>query len=162
MKSKRFLSCILAYAIMASAFSFNSITTFATQQDIAIQPINKITNLLSEEISNSSDESIPVVLWLNKVDNSIIESKIEERIGYNLETLELNYPTPSENLINELSKAANGESSTYLELLMQKHMDLTASQRNVEKERTDLYQKTRLDILKEMNIASSEQLLNKI
>lgn len=162
MKSKRFLSCVLAYSIMASAFSFNSITTSATQQDIAIQPINKITNLLSEKISNSSDESIPVVLWLNKVDNSIIESKIEERIGYNLETLELNYSTPSENLINELSKAANGEPSPYLELLMQKHMDLTASQRNVEKERTDLYQKTRLDIFKEMNTASSEHLLDKI
>ncbi|MBP5431936.1 S8 family serine peptidase [Ruminococcus sp.] len=162
MHSKRILSCILTYSIMASAISFNSITTSAIQQDIVIQPRDKITNLLSEKICNSSDESIPVVLWLNKVDDSEIESKIEEKIGYNIESLEVNYSAPSEELINELSKAANGEPDTYLDFLMKRHLDLTASERNAEKERTDLYQKTKIEVLREINTAASEQLLDKI
>ncbi|WP_303805144.1 S8/S53 family peptidase, partial [Ruminococcus flavefaciens] len=162
MKFKRFLTCILAYSIMASAISFNSITTSAIHQDTATLPTDKITNLLSEKMANVSDEEIPVIIWFQNISNTELESRIYQEIGYNLESLEVNYPAPSEDLINELSKAASGEPDTYLEFLMKNYMKLTASKRKIEKERTDFYKKTRLEILSEMNKAESKIVIDKI
>lgn len=162
MKLKRVLTGILAYSIMAASISFNSVTTSAIQQDITIQPTDKITNLLSEKMTNVSDEEIPVIIWFQNINNVELESRIYHEIGYNLESLEVDYPDPSEDLINELSKAAIGEPDTYLKVLMENHMNITASKRKIEKERTDLYKKKRLEILSEMNKAESKNVIDKI
>ena len=81
-------------------------------------------------------------------------------IGYNLQSLEVEYPSPSSELVNELSKAAVGEANDYLRFLMKRHMELTASARSIEKERTDLYRSTRLTTLKELNTSSSQKVID--
>lgn len=162
MKKNRITACLLACSVVTSVFSFGSLSVSAFHELSTVQPQNKITASLAEIISDSSNEVLPVVLWLENINDTEIESKIEEEIGFNHNDLEVDYPAPSEELLNELSNAANGDPSNYLKFLMEHHLELTASARAAEKERTDLYQKTRLSVLKELNTSASDQVINSI
>lgn len=162
MNTNKIMAFFLANAIVASAISFNSTSISASQESSSIPSRNKITASLAEVVNRSSNEVLPVILWHNEASCNEIESLVEERIGFNLDNLEVDYPEPSEELMNELSNAANGEPSEYLHFLMERHMDLTASARAEEKERTDLYRQTRLSVLKELNLAASQQVVKSV
>lgn len=159
---KRLLTCVLACSVAVSTASISSITSLAVQGETEVLPADKITAQLAERIDNGSEAELPVVLWLKEVSYDEIEARIMAEIGYNLDSLEVEYPAPSSELVNELSKASAGEPDDYLRFLMERHMELTASARAIEKERTDLYQSTRLSALKELNTNASHKVLESI
>lgn len=163
MKKRKFLSLTLVCSLFMSALNSSFSYASANQYTEEIQPEDKITNALSDMMDTClPNEKIPVVLWYNTVSDSEIENRIEEKIGYNLENLEVEYEAPSKELLNELAQAANGEPDEYINFLMKKHMELTADSRALEKAKTDLYQETRLSVVKEINKNISKQLLDKI
>lgn len=158
---KRMLTCVVACSIAVSAHVFPLQSALAAQNDQDVQVFDKITPQLAAQIDAEPDADFPVVLWLKEVSFDEIENDIKSEIGYNLYDLEIEYPEPSEDLINELAKAADGTPDDYLKFLMEKHLGLTESARTVEKERTDLYRKTRLNVLKDLNSSATLNMLER-
>ena len=117
---------------------------------------------MSERIANSSSELYPVVIWTNGLVESEIEKEIEDEIGYNRNGLEVDYTPPSKELISELEKAAEESPNEYLETLMKKHLEMTSSERKVEKEKTNLYRQTRRRIVEEKNTSIISDVLDEI
>lgn len=155
------LTCVVACSIAVSAHVFPLQSALAAQNDQDVQVFDKITPQLAAQIDAEPDADFPVVLWLKEVSFDEIENDIKSEIGYNLYDLEIEYPEPSEDLINELAKAADGTPDDYLKFLMEKHLGLTESARTVEKERTDLYRKTRLNVLKDLNSSATLNMLER-
>lgn len=159
---KKLISFILTFSIITSAFNFASLNSNALQNESELHSFNKITPELAEIIECNPETELPVVIWLNEISYEEVENSIKAEIGYNLDNLEIDYPTPSDELIDELAKAADGVPDEYLTFLMENHMNLTESMRNFEKKRTDLYRKTRISVLKELNVTASENVINKL
>lgn len=103
------LSCIL---------SSTASSAFETEEIISIQPENKISDELIELMAESQTETYPVVIWMKESDISKIEENIEEAVGFSLDSLDVEYSVPADELIQELAKAADGDSTEYLNLLM--------------------------------------------
>lgn len=106
------MSCIIIKTIISSS---GVLATFEIEE-VLVQSENKISDELIKLISESSTESYPVVIWLEDINN--VEASIENEIGFNLTSLEKEYFAPSNDLINELVKAAEGNPTEYLDLLM--------------------------------------------
>lgn len=152
---KRVLSSFISVSIMSQfCFSIPVSADIIMQEMIIIQPENKISDDLTVAMASDAD-SIPVVIWLDDIDNTEVEEKIKASIGYDINSLSVEYAAPSEDLINELAEAANGNPTEYLELLMDNHMKLTESERAEEKEKTEQYLTARRDIVQQMNVNES-------
>jgi len=117
---------------------------------------------LLEAIEKDPDETYPVIMWSDGIEDSKIENIVKEEIGYNLESLEEEYSAPSKELIAELNKAAEDSPEDSLELLMSRHMELTESARAVEQKKTDIYRETRRNILSELNVSANSSLLDEL
>lgn len=156
---KRMLTYVVACSIAVSAHVFPLQSALASTSDQEVQVSDKITPQLAAKIDAEPDADFPVVLWLKEISFDEIENEIKSEIGYNLYDLEIEYPEPSEDLITELAKAADGTPDDYLKFLMEKHLGLTESARTVEKARTDLYRKTRLNVLKDRNSSAALKML---
>ncbi len=162
MKRNHVYALFLAALITTSVLYNDHFSSFAIRNSLDVLPSEKLSSELIDKMEDCNDEELPVVLWLDEIDQVEIETKIKDSIGYNLDDLEVDYPSPSPDLICELSKAAQGNPTSYLSTLMVKHMELTAPARKLEKERTDLYQSTRLSVVKDLNSASINGLLDAI
>ena len=138
----------------------------------------KITSILKNEMEDA-EEPLSVVVWYHNLEESTIEQMVKDRIGFCANDLEADYSSPSKELIDALDKAAAainvGEAKSiddlgnakqaandYLSLLMKSHMELTASAREQEKQRTDKYIETRRDVCKELHQVQTEAFIKEL
>lgn len=179
------LSCILAMhsgiaqSLMVNAEFINDSST------ICSTPEEKIDSAVYDSIT-SGEENIPVVIWYKDIDQAYVESEITKRVGFSLEEIEVTYEPPSSELLTALNEAAaaldNSVSATtiigeqtetnaldstvqmnsnkldsYLKLLMNTHMEMTESARELERNRTESYLEAKSEIVKEQyTLASAE------
>lgn len=157
----RAISTIVAVGMAVSVLPS---TSFLIEDDSSevytVQSESKVSDELSKLITDSSSEYYPVVVWYDEVNNSKLEAYIEEKIGFNIDSLEVEYSKPSEDLISKISQAADGDPDKYLEILMKNHLELTAEERADEKEKTEKYRTTKREILKELNMDRANSLIN--
>lgn len=102
------------------------------------------------EVMETCNEEIPVVIWNYTVPESTISKLVKDETGLSLADLDEEYSLPSQELIDELNKAANDSPEKYLETLMKRHMDLTEEARKREKDKTDKYLESRKNCLSEL------------
>ncbi len=162
MNFKRIITCILTVSLATVSVSGNLCVTAVESDPIIRKDTDKISGDLLNKIENNEHESYPVVIWSECIDDSNVESLIKKEIGFNLESIESKYSAPSEELIAELNKAANGSAEENLHFLMDKHMSLTESARETERKKTDLYLSTRRDIVKELNVFQTNTLIDEL
>lgn len=143
-KSKRIISGIMSGVIISASIS-SSVLSFSleTEETVQIQPKDKISDELTELIAESQTdtETYPVVIWMKEAENFEVEESIEEAVGFSLDFLDVEYSAPSDELIQELAKAADGDSTEYLNLLMEKHLEMTETVRAEEEYKTEQYLK---------------------
>lgn len=148
---KKILSLITAISML---FAINSYQVAFAESDIVefpeVTPESKISEELADQIKIRAKDVYPVVMWYNNISDSEVENKINNKIGYDISALEVDYQVPSDDLLNELHQAASSTPNESLEMLMHKHMQLTEGSRQAEKEKTDKYQSARLDIVEDM------------
>lgn len=131
----------------------------ARNDDVTYDVIaDKISDDLVSAMEESS-EDIPVTIWLKSIESPQLEMQIKNNIGYDVNEIESNYSAPSNELLNELAKASNGESSKYLRALMDNHLESTESSRRNEKEKTDLYLETKRELLSDYYSSQAESFL---
>ena len=128
---------------------------------------------------SSRSSSVPVVIWYRSYTQEYIEELIEDEIGYTIDEIEEMYEPPSEELITALNAAKNSVVSTidkssdlsstdkssvdnYLSLLMKSHMEMTASSREIEKKKTELYKKERHEIVSELYANAADKVLSEM
>lgn len=138
-KSLKLLSCVLSVAILSSS-SFATNIVYAEEKEIIEVTVSesKITDSLAQTMLLESDK-IPVYIWYNSVDRDIIENRVADKIGFSSDEIEESYPLPKNELINELSQAANGDPNEYLKLMMENHLKMTADEREEERQKTEIY-----------------------
>jgi len=171
MKLKKMLSLQIVFCMIFS--SLGTLKSTAEEKSIFensktssesanhLIPAEKISEELYKEME-SSKELIPVFVWYKDIDQSEIETIVKERTGITNDTLEIKNSAPSEELLNELAKAAYGTPTKYLELLMSSYMELTASERAIEKELTDLYIDTLRAVIHEKIIAQGGEVVSEL
>lgn len=113
------------------------------------------------ELMSSEDSEIPIVIWNRHINDSEIEDQIEDAIGYSLYDLEEKYVAPSQELLNELAKAAEKSPEYHLETLMREHLELTATSREIERKKTELYLKTRRKCVSDFYSSEANTVINK-
>lgn len=122
---------VLPVATPISAVDFVS----ATKQ-------TKIDPLLREKMAEASaDEKIPVAIWYTDVDQTQIDSLTKDRVGFDAESVALDYEMPS---LVTMNSAKEGDAQATAEL--QDYFQRTERQREIEKQRTDEYVMTRREI----------------
>lgn len=135
-------------------FAMNNYQVAFAESDIIefpeVTPESKISEELADQIKIRAKDVYPVVMWYNNISDSEVENKINNKIGYDISALEVDYQAPPDDLLNELQQAASSVPNENLETLMQKHMKLTEESRQAEKEKTDKYQSARLDVVEDM------------
>lgn len=148
---KKILSLITAIPML---FAMNNYQVAFAESDIIefpeVTPESKISEELADQIKIRAKDVYPVVMWYNNISDSEVENKINNKIGYDISALEVDYQAPPDDLLNELQQAASSVPNENLETLMQKHMKLTEESRQAEKEKTDKYQSARLDVVEDM------------
>lgn len=82
-------------------------------------------------------------------------------IGFSLCDLEEKYVAPSQELLDELANASENSPKYHLETLMKEHMDLTATSREIEKDKTELYLKTRRECVSGYYSMEADAVINK-
>ena len=132
----RVISTIVAVGMAVSVLPSTSFLIGDDSSEVyTVQSKSKVSDELSKLITDSSSEYYPVVVWYDEVNNSKLEAYIEEKIGFNIDSIEVEYSKPSEDLISKISQAADGDPDKYLEILMKNHLELTAEERAHEKEK---------------------------
>lgn len=102
----------------------------------------KIDPLLREKMAEASaDEKIPVAIWYTDVDQTQIDSLTKDRVGFDAESVALDYEMPS---LVTMNSAKEGDAQATAEL--QDYFQRTERQREIEKQRTDEYVMTRREI----------------
>lgn len=169
----------IAQSLMVNAEFINDGST------ICSTPEEKIDSVVYDSIT-SGEENIPVVIWYKDIDQAYVESETTKRVGFLLEEIEVTYEPPSSELLTALNEAAaaldNSVSATtiigeqtelntldstaqmnsnkldsYLKLLMNTHMEMTESARELERNRTESYLEAKSEIVKEQyTLASAE------
>ncbi|MDO5148629.1 MAG: S8 family serine peptidase [Oscillospiraceae bacterium] len=155
---KNIVSIALTVGMVTNLCIPYSVMAAAEYKEITDEPI--ISDAVLKEMKSGKSE-IPVIIWRNSVSDKDIEGQVKEKIGFTINDLEEKYDLPSPELINELSKAAQGDAKEYLEVLMKSHMDLTASSRKKENEKTELYLKTRRSIVSEIYSEKTQEFIEK-
>ena len=157
----RVISTIVAVGMAVSVLPSTSFLIGDDSSEVyTVQSKSKVSDELSKLITDSSSEYYPVVVWYDEVNNSKLEAYIEEKIGFNIDSIEVEYSKPSEDLISKISQAADGDPDKYLEILMKNHLELTAEERAHEKEKTEKYRTTKREILKELKMDRANSLID--
>lgn len=144
----------LASGMIVNAFSpFENIILNAAESEekIAVDVM---------ELMSSEESEIPIVIWNRHINDSEIEDQIEDAIGYSLYDLEEKYVAPSQELLNELAKAAEKSPEYHLETLMREHLELTATSREIERKKTELYLKTRRKCVSDFYSSEANTVIN--
>lgn len=153
----RFMSSLLSAGMIANlSTGYECLKSNASE----VYRNNKISPDVLE-MMESANEEIPVVIWSYPVQNSDIEELVIDKIGFSLADLEEEYVAPSKELIDELKKASAESTGKYFETLMKDHMKLTAGSREIEQKQTDLYLKTKREIVSDIYTRRAEELLEK-
>lgn len=124
----------LAMALNLGTISANAMTVKSNRDKISFE--------LSDTLKNSSFD-IPVYIWYNGINENEVEEEIENKIGFNEESLDFEFDMASEELISALS--TNDDDN--IKYLMSSHIKKTEPQRKKEKEKTDIYLKCRKELL---------------
>ena len=156
---KKIITPITLLTVLTASMSDFSLLAGAEQYEI--QPEDKISSELQDMMISTTDK-IPVVVWLNNLNDDVVEQRIKDSIGFNLSELDSTYIPPSNALLKELAEAANGDACQYLNILMRNHLKLNEIPRAIEKAKTDAYLSARADIFEEMNTLASDKILNKM
>lgn len=159
MKAHKYLAGVISISIVSTLF-LNYPVSMAIDPEIPIE--NKIEAQLLEAIDSDSMDYYPVVLWSEDLNDSEIEDIIRDRIGYDYESLDTEFAAPSQELLDALENSYIGKPDENLDILMSNYMSLTENARSLEKEKTDLYRKTRKEIVSELNTAQTTALLDEI
>lgn len=155
---KKIVSVALTVGMVTNLCIPYSVMAAGDYKEVTDEPV--ISDAVLKEMESGKSE-IPVIIWRNSVSDKDIEGQVKEKIGFTINDLEEKYDLPSPELINELSKAAQGDAKEYLEVLMKSHMELTAASRKKENENTDLYLKTRRSIVSEMYSEKTQEFIEK-
>lgn len=156
--NKKIITSIISCMIMTTNFA-SLLTSYTFEMEEETLAENKISDELTALISESSSESYPVVIWLEDVDNIDIETSVENEIGFNLASLEEKYFAPSNDLINELAKAAEENPTEYLDLLMESHLELTETARTEEKVKTEQYLEVKKEIVSNIHMDKANSVI---
>lgn len=164
-KSKRIISGIMSGVIISASIS-SSVLSFSleTEETVQIQPKDKISDELTELIAESQTdtETYPVVIWMKEAENFEVEESIEEAVGFSLDFLDVEYSAPSDELIQELAKAADGDSTEYLNLLMEKHLEMTETVRAEEEYKTEQYLEAKREIVSDIHLDMADSAIERI
>lgn len=123
---------------------------------------NEPSTISSEvlEAIEAGEEYIPVVIWRTEAEDSYIENAVIDEIGFSISDLEESYTLPSDDLMEQLSIAATGEVDSYLEKLMNSHLELTEESRRIEQEKTETYLSTRRSVISDYYSSNAETFIN--
>lgn len=160
-KMKKLLAGIISSNIIITALcgSINSVI-WAEESDSGVSPDEKISSELSELINASPEEKQLVYVWYEDVNLAKVETMIEDEIGFGIDSLEVEYSEPSAELLNELSDAAKGEPADYLDVLMEKYLEMTENARNEENNRTELYLSMKREIIGNEITKKADSIIN--
>lgn len=162
-KMKRLLATVISSNVVGAILcsSINP-TVNAIDLSLELSPDEKISSELSELIDSSPIEKQRVYVWYENVDFTRVESMVEEEIGFGISSLEVEYVPPSDELLNELSVAAEGDPSEYLDALMENHLEVTESARNKENDMTELYLSEKRDIISNEMTQRADSIINSV
>lgn len=156
-KTKKIISSLLSVVLLSNCVTMIS---DARSDDYDCYTIaNKISDDLQIAMEENS-EDIPVTIWLKSIESPQMEIQIKNQIGFDINGIESSYSAPSNELLNELAKASNGESDERLRTLMDNNLELTESAREIEKAKTDLYLETKRTILRDYYFSQAESFLD--
>ena len=106
---------------------------------------------------SSATKKIEVAIWYKDVNQNQIDTLTKQRIGYDVDSVALDYEMPSPILIDKLK---NDDPKAEAE--MKEYLEFTSKQRQAEKQRTDNYIQTRREISRGKYNEKSSQIINEI
>lgn len=111
------------------------------------------------------DEKIPVWVWFTDIDKSNVEAMVEKQTGLNRNNLSVNTDASTGNLVTALelasadnSKLVRANVSNEMEL----YLEATKEARNIERERTDIYLRTKRIISKELYETNNNKFIDEL
>lgn len=121
---------------------------------------SKISDTLLDKMGENEENT--VYIWFNDYNEEIVEKEIENILGYSYEDIEESYTAPSKELIEHLNLASKGDPDEYLSELMKNHLELTETERNNEKNKTENYLKVRREVIKKYNTKYLNSITDKL
>ena len=163
MRLKKLISLLTSVTMVFAMNSYPIVFAESEKVEIPeITPESKISDDLKEHFEADPTGVYPVVMWFENISDTEVETKIENEIGYDIASVEVDYDTPSNELIGELQRAAISDPDENLEYLMQKYMQLTEDSRKAERKRVDAYRSARLDIVEDMITSKTASYLKEL
>lgn len=150
--------------IIATVIPLSMAQTFSSAEEIESVE-NPIENKISLEVENMMDKGekeIPVYIWYNDINQVSVENEVYKRTGLSLSNMELDYTSPTSELIQSLSEASIGNIDANLENLLDQHLEENSIAREIELNRTNTYTSTRRDVSREKYSEKSEIITNEI
>ena len=145
-RSKRWISLILVGILSTMSVSSALIVNAEEQNEYELQPAEKITAQLTDEINSSavSDAKIPVYIWYKDIDFDKVDTLTAKETGLTPADCEVITDFP---LATTLYGLENDEPQAKTE--MEEYLERTQEARSIEKERTDIYKSARKAIARE-------------
>lgn len=145
-KSKRWISLVLVGILSTMSVSSALIVNAEEQNEYELQPAEKITALLTDEINSSavSDAKIPVYIWYKDIDFDKVDTLTAKETGLTPADCEVITDFPSATTLYGLE---NDEQQAEAE--MEQYLVRTQEARAIEKERTNTYKSARKEIARE-------------
>lgn len=145
-KSKRWISLVLVGILSTMSVSSALIVNAEEQNEYELQPAEKITAQLTDEINSSavSDAKIPVYIWYKDIDFDKVDTLTAKETGLTPADCEVITDFPSATTLYGLE---NDEQQAEAE--MEQYLVRTQEARAIEKERTNTYKSARKEIARE-------------
>lgn len=158
-RSKRWISLILVGILSTMSVSSALIVNAEEQNEYELQPAEKITAQLTDEINSSavSDAKIPVYIWYKDIDFDKVDTLTAKETGLTPADCEVITDFP---LATTLYGLENDEPQAKTE--MEEYLERTQEARSIEKERTDIYKSARKAIAREEYDEKSGNVKNKL
>ena len=118
-----------------------------------------IDEKINEAFENGSD-NVPAVIWYDPINQTDVDNEVFERTGLTIENIDIPYIQPPMDLLAELDKEANDEKSDTLSTLMSSYLNDTKEARRIEKELSDKYSNERREVIKELNLKKSQDVIS--
>lgn len=162
---KKFISSMAAAALTASTMlgavaaaeyeKHSNITDFNKNNEYYQADEMTESKISTDLISKINEEPFQrqlVYVWYKEINSTDIEIAIKNEIGFDLDSLQADFVSPSKELIENLAIAANGNVTTSIKDFMEVHLKKTESERLIEEEKTDLYLESKRDIVSEQHL----------
>lgn len=137
-RSKRWISLVLVGILSTMSVSSALIVNAEEQNEYELQPAEKITAQLTDEINSSavSDAKIPVYIWYKDIDFDKVDTRTAKETGLTPADCEVITDFP---LATTLYGLENDEQQAEAE--MEQYLVRTQEARAIEKERTNTYKR---------------------